>query len=130
MHYKDDYLFGKNQEKRIKPILDKHFKVELTHSSEQYSKYDFECDEFYIEIKSRKCSYNSFPTTLLTCNKITNVSKDLIFVFNFNDGIYYIKYDQDRFNNYLKKSFSRSGFSFDYKDYYYIPINDLLKIQD
>lgn len=128
MHYQIDYLYGKEQEKKVYPILKEHFDENLTQSPD-HSKHDFESDTVTIELKSRKCNFNTYPTTLLTCNKIVETSKRQIFCFNFQDGIYYIEYDPKLFDQFLKKSFSRSRRSGDYKMYYYIPIEDLTLIK-
>ncbi len=126
VNFEGDYIFGEKQQEIIKPILEKTFGSLI--SNDRYSKYDFENDNYYIEVKTRKNSYYTYPTTLLTCNKITNTDKTLIFIFNFTDGIYYIEYDEKIFNCFEKKMFSRINKKFDMKDYYYIPIDMLKKI--
>jgi len=52
-------------------------------------------------------------------------------LFLYNDGLYYIRYRKDRFKQYDKKMFVKNRD--DKKDvckyYYYIPIEDLKKIE-
>lgn len=126
VNFEGDYYFGEEQQQLIKPILEAKFG--MLKSNDRYSKYDFENESYYIEVKTRKNSYNTYPTTLLTSNKITKTDRSLIFIFNFTDGIYYIEYDEKIFNCFEKKLFSRINKKFDMKDYYYIPIDMLKKI--
>jgi hypothetical protein len=126
VNFEDDYIFGLSQEDKIKDILESKFGKLVKNS--RYCKYDFENEKYCIELKSRKNEYSKYPTTLLTCNKITDTKKKLYFVFNFEDGIYYIKYKEHIFNTFQKKPFSRINEEYDKKDYYYIPIICLKKI--
>ena len=130
MHWKESWEFGVEQEKIILPILKKQFGDDLELSKDRYAKYDAYNDQYCVEIKSRTCEYNKYPTTLLTCNKIHVTDRQMIFVFNFTDGIYYIKYNDEGFKKYFKKAYSRSKLSFDYKLYYFIPIEELIKLNN
>ena len=56
---------------------------------------DFYNEDIYIELKSRRNTYNKFNTTIIASNKIDYVktlNKKVIFVFNFIDGLFYIEY--------------------------------------
>ena len=131
VNYEKDYNWGEAQQRKIMPILKD--KWQGIQEQDRWSKYDFISDDVNIEVKSRKNAYNQYPTTLLTCNKVDNLVKKNIFIFNFvydikNDlsEIYYIEYDVNRFNNYERKMFSRANQSWDEKEYYFIPIEDLI----
>jgi len=126
VNYENDYQYGEQQQKHIKPLLEKHFG--FLNEKERYSKYDFENDEICIEVKSRKNKHNAYSTTLLTANKITDTNKKIIFIFNFTDKLMYIKYDKEKFNTYTKKMFSRANQRWDEKEYLYIPITDLIEM--
>lgn len=126
VNFENDYIFGASKENEIFDILEQKFGKLIKNS--RYSKYDFENEKYAIELKSRKCNYSFYPTTLLTCNKITNTNKKLYFIFNFTDGIYYIKYREHIFNTFEKKKYSRVNKTYDEKDYYFIPIEYLKKI--
>ena len=132
VNYEDDYLWGEAQQRRIFPTLEKKWKGLRPQS--RYAKYDAISDEVNMEIKSRKnLKWNSYPTTLLTMNKISDTSKPNIFIFNFvfdmtrnKSEIYYIEYDEEKFSKYERKMFSRAQIKSDEKDYVYIPVEDLI----
>lgn len=131
MSYKNDYEFGINQESKILDIIKSHFKDDnVIKTIERYSKYDFIGNNIY-ELKSRNNKYDAYPTTLITNDKIINTDKDLYFIFNFIDGVYYIKYDEIKFKNYLTTKFVRKQ-RIDYKDreqlHIFVPIVDLIRI--
>lgn len=131
VNYEKDYMWGEDQQKKIYPILKSRW-LNLKEQA-RYSKYDFISETVNMEVKSRKNAYNKYPTTLLTCNKVDDLSKTNIFVFNFvydmeNDlsEIYYIEYDEAKFSKYQTQKYSRAKQTWDEKDYYFIPIEDLI----
>jgi len=81
----------------------------------RFAIYDAKCKETntHYEIKARRCAMNSYPTTIIPYSKIAKKEEkdNLIFVFLFTDGLYYIKYNQDLFNTFETKniSYHRSG---------------------
>ena len=131
VNYENDYIWGEKQQRRIFPIL----KKEWNGIKEQgrWDKYDAVSMDINMEIKSRKnLRKDSWATTLLTMNKISDTSKTNIFVFNFvfdmernMSEIYYIEYDEEKFSKYEKKMFSRAKITADEKEYVYIPVSDL-----
>jgi hypothetical protein len=132
VNYEEDYEWGQSQEKKIFPILEKKWKGLI--QQRRYDPYDVISNEVNMEIKSRKgLRMNSYSKTLLTANKIRDTSKPNIFIFNFvfdmvrdKREIYYIEYDEEKFNKYERKMFSRAKKESDEKDYIYIPIEDLI----
>ena len=132
VNYEFDYLWGEQQQNKIQPILET--KWGTLRKTTRYAKYDLVSELINMEIKSRKnLRCNSYPTTMLTMNKISDTSKTNIFIFNFvfdmrrnKSEIYYIEYDEEKFNNYEKKAFSRASQSWDEKEYVYIPVCDLI----
>lgn len=125
--YPADYIFGTKQEDVVLPKIQEFFKREINKSEDKFSKSDFFDDQFYYELKSRTNNYNKYPTTMITEDKIRD-DKNLILLFNFTDGLYYINYEKDRFSKYEKKMFSRAKLSSNEKLHYYIPISDLQPI--
>jgi hypothetical protein len=132
VNYEKDYLFGEKQEKKIEKYLEAKWEG-IVHQ-DRYIQYDFINDKVNIEVKSRKyLNHNSYPTTLLTMNKISPTStKKTIFVFNFvfdmtrdMSEIYYIEYNEAKFSKYNRKMFSRANIKSDEKEYIYIPSEDL-----
>lgn len=125
--YPCDYKFGTKQEDLVLPIIQHFFKREINKSEDKFAKSDFFDDEFYYELKSRANNYNKYSTTMITADKIRD-DKNLILLFYFTDGLYYINYEKEKFLNYEKKMFSRANVSWNEKLHYYIPISDLQPI--
>lgn len=130
VHYPNDYKWGIQQEARLYPHLKSYFSPDLVQTPPK-SKYDFQAPNLLIEVKSRKNTYNKYPTTLITCNKVISIPDDtkIVFVFNFTDGVYYIEYDEELFDTFSIITFSRANLSYDEKDHYQIPINHLIKLE-
>ena len=132
VNYENDYIWGEAQQRRIFPTLQKKWKG--IKEQGRWDKYDAVSNQINMEIKSRKnLRWNSWATTLLTMNKISDTSKTNIFVFNFvfdmernMSEIYYIEYDEEKFSKYEKKMFSRAKITADEKEYVYIPVCDLI----
>ena len=132
VNYENDYIWGEKQQRRIFPILKKEWKG--IKEQGRWDKYDAVSMDINMEIKSRKnLRKDSWDTTLLTMNKISDTSKTNIFVFNFvfdmarnMSEIYYIEYDEEKFSKYEKKMFSRAKITSDEKEYVYIPVSDLI----
>ena len=134
VNYENDYNWGEAQQRKIMPTLKQ--KWNDIEEQDRWSKYDFISPSVNIEVKSRKNAYNKYPTTLLTCNKVDDLTKKNIFVFNFIHDlkknlseIYYIEYDKKKFDTYQKEMFSRANIQSDEKEYYYIPIEDLTLLE-
>jgi hypothetical protein len=128
--FKEDLKNGEEKENQIFGIIKDYFKDDkLEQKKGKYDKYDFKGDNFY-ELKNRTNKFNQYPTTLIALDKI--IADNLILLFNFTDGLYFIKYDKKLFDTFEIKKFQR-GYRPDIKDvkkdYLYIPIENLTKIQ-
>jgi hypothetical protein len=127
--FKKDYLFGKEKEKEVLEIIKIKFENNIIQSTNNFERYDFKGDKYYYELKSRNNTYSAYPTTLIEKAKIIN--DNIIFLFNFTDGLYYIRYSEKKFSKFECKEFVRHK-RYDYNDkprlYYYIPIEKLKKI--
>jgi len=128
MSFKQDYYFGLDQEEKVLPIIRNFFNRDIQKSINKFERFDYSDEKYKYELKSRNNTYNKYLTTLICADKI---SKNSIFLFNFLDGLYYIKYRKSKFNKFEKKLFVRNK-RYDYddkeKDYIYIPIEYLKKI--
>ncbi len=121
VHWKQSYTYGKAKEAEILPTIRAFFKREITPYPNQYDDFDFWDEETEYEVKSRTNTYSKYPTTMITLNKTTKpTNKQVVLLFNFTDGLYYINYNQEQFSKYEKKMFSRANI--------YIPIVDLKKV--
>lgn len=128
--FKLDYKFGKSKEDEILSIIKNQFKEDIVKSENLFERYDYKSDTHYYELKSRNNKYEAYPTTLIEKGKV--IAKNLIFLFNFTNGLYYIKYDKNEFDTFECKQYVRNK-RIDYKDipklYYFIPIKNLIKIE-
>jgi len=95
--YQADQLYGQEKEKELLPLLSKYFNFNLK-PKHKYFVFDYECDTAFIELKSRRGIRTEYPTTIVGKNKIDyadKCNKDVYFVFNFSDGLFYWKYDKE-----------------------------------
>ena len=126
-----DKKLGDSEEDRIIKIIEKKWNTKLIKNGES-SIIDFtaENDEYSVELKSRRNNYAKYPTTMIGNNKIDYIKKNnltCIFVFAFLDGDYYYKYNEnDDFKTDIGGRCDRGKPEF--KKYYYIPIENLIKL--
>jgi hypothetical protein len=128
MSFKQDYSYGLKKEDQLLPVIKSYFNRDIQKSTNKFEKFDFFDEKYKYELKSRNNSYDKYPTTLICADK---VCKRIIFLFNFTDGLYYIKYRKSKFNMFEKKMFvrnKRDDFNDLEKEYIYIPIEYLKKI--
>jgi len=130
----EDKEFGILQENEKKNIIDQYFACNSVKLSEHHC-YDFydKKTQTYYEIKSRKNAYNSYPDTVVGYNKIEYIpsrpGRLFYFIFNFTDGLYYIKYEQKLFDTFIVKKFGRwDRGKYEIKDHIFIPIKYLTKL--
>ena len=125
-----DYKFGITQENILLPLLKKTFENSLEKTKNKYCRYDFEGDSILIELKSRRCQSNTYPTTMIGNNKLQMAkkqSKDVYFCFGFTDGLFYHKFEND--NEYhIEKGGRYDRGKAEINDYVYIPISQLTKV--
>lgn len=130
-----DYSFGKQKEIESLPILNDYFKTTLTHNEHPMCPFDFENSLLAIEQKARHCSVNTYDETMLQYTKIQNCSlpaykdKERWFIFAFTDGVYGIRYDQQKFQKYTvlrSKIPDRVNIKEKEELRIYIPITDLV----
>lgn len=130
MSYVVDRQQGIEAEDEVLDTIQNKFKDNISKVNERFCKYDFEGDKYIYELKTRNNFYSSFPTTMIPQDKITISNKRQVFLFNFKDGLYYIKYRKKIFKHFEVKPFKR--FRSDYNDkeklYIYIPIEKLKEI--
>jgi hypothetical protein len=74
--------------------------------------YNNRAKTIYVELKSRRIRHDEYSTALIGLNKIEaciNPDVDYYFVYNYLDGIYYIKYDKTEFSAFeVDTSYQRS----------------------
>lgn len=105
--FKADKEFGDLKEIAMMSKLKQFFKNETIKSTKDlypndpFCKWDFEDDNgIKWELKSRRNTYQTYPTTILPCHKRPTGTGLFNFVFQFTDGDYYIPYDEMLFNTF------------------------------
>lgn len=132
MTFVRDYTFGKTNEEQVLMKICKVFDEQINPTT-NFCSWDFESDTAIYELKSRNHSSNTYPDVMIGYNKIQpfNNNKPQYFLFNFTDGLFYIKYDENIFTDFELKLFKREGRT-DYNDkpqvVCHIPIKNLTRI--
>lgn len=133
--FKVDFTFGKQSEEEVLPIIRKYFNDDnIQQTTDKFCKFDYFSDNVLFELKSRNLRHNTYNTTLIGLDKTINNNKDneVIFLFKFVDGLYFIKYNKKVFDAFEIKRFvrdPRSGYKDIPKLYLYIPVENLTKIE-
>lgn len=136
--HKIDCKLGESAEVETLPKLNQFFGVKLERL-DHYNKFDYMDinNNTLIELKTRRATKDKYSTTMIPLIKIaaakqikaTDPNCKIIFSFNFTDGLYYIEYDIDKFNNYKIASGGRCDRGFSEQSIYcYIPTAELIKI--
>ena len=95
------YEMGTKEEHKLLLPLKQFFKDDTIEPLPEGSKFDFVGEGIYVELKSRTCKKNTYETTCISVCKIEYAKlhcheSDFYFVFNFLDGVYYWKYNQEQ----------------------------------
>lgn len=140
LSYIEDKKFGLENEIKYLDILSNYFNTTFKKYDNNYSLLDFYSDDKkYIEMKSRRINHNQYPTAIFNVHKIDefnnivnkNNDSKLYIVFIYLDGVYYIEYNKEIFNNFQTKKYKRNeryGKIDTYNLCYFIPTNLLIKI--
>lgn len=127
-----DYLFGFNHEQMEKENLEKFFGVTLKMTS-KYHIFDYIGKNIAIELKTRRCAKDDYPTTMIPLHKINRAKRyikkqiNVFFCFKFNCGnIYYYEYTDKSDDEIVFKIGGRNDRGQpEYNMYGYIPIDKL-----
>jgi hypothetical protein len=129
----NDLAFGLNNEPIVIDHLTKYFNEDITNTKElgkgEYCCYDAIGNETKYEIKSRRCKYEQYDTTIIPVHKCKEDGR-LVFVFYFTNGLYYIQYDKETFVDFEVKPVRvfRQGASARPVPHFHIPIRRLTRI--
>lgn len=150
----DDLKYGYANESQILNKLNSTFSDIFRNTKElhgEYCNYDFEGSTTgkKIEMKSRRNKHDDFDKTIIPVHKCKNINGTApfdrkrncdtntdrkrncadIFVFQFTDGIYYIEYNEDKFNTFeIKNIISNRKDKCENKPHYFISIDDLIRM--
>jgi hypothetical protein len=128
----EDIKFGDLNELKSEQYIKEYFKQESLIKLSKFHQFDYEGNDAFFEIKSRRNLSKKYPTTMIGYNKIelamkTN-DKDVYFIFEFIDGSYYYKFNKDD-EHIIKKGGRSDRGRFEYKLYCYINVDKLIKIE-
>lgn len=122
---KADEEFGFEGEHNCMPYLKQL--VPDIHKNGRWAKIDFESEDTYLELKTRRMKRDKWETTLMPCDKIRPGKKNIL-VFNFTDELCYIVYNDRLFNSFEKRLFvckDRGNPQDKEKLHYFIPVHCL-----
>ena len=132
-----DLSYGTTKEMETKPVLEKFLNTELVVKG-GFHPFDFhnKTNTVYLELKSRRFNHDKYPTTMIGLNKVEYAKKnpgcDYWFAYNFEDGVWAVKYDPALFDSFEVKTDFRRSYRADCANYnqriVYIPIANLTKI--
>lgn len=100
-----DLKYGDMNEITLTPILQKFFEDDsLAKVKDPYGVIDFIGDKVHCELKSRRIKHAQYPTCLIGCSKIAKFKlreNNCFIVYKYLDGLFYIKFDKDLFENFV-----------------------------
>lgn len=73
--------------------------------TDRYCYFDYENDRYIIELKSRNCNHNSYPTAMINLPKIEkwkrfDPERKFIAAFLYKDGLYVWEYNEEQIESY------------------------------
>lgn len=131
-----DAIYGRHKEMEVKRLLPKIYNKNFKfYSTDIYATFDFmsEDENMILELKSRRCKSNTYPTTIVGLNKVLkgkqlqrDNDKVVKFLFNFTDGLY--EWDNQEYTIQPGGRTDLAG-NKGWKDYAHINIRDLKLLQ-
>lgn len=124
-----DYAFGTEAQARLLPRLRAFFGDDLSPTVDQFNHYDFESATAVYELKTRRIAHDRYPTTLIGANKVDHKhAKQQVYIFDFTDGTFYIRYDKATFDTLELAPFVRNAPGYVARPYLFIPVTALAPI--
>ena len=122
-----DIIYGEENELTILDILKN--KIPDVKRTKKFDEFDYETPSLKIELKSRRCNHNTYPTTMIGLNKVKKCEDPnlrYLFIFKFEDKTLWCEYNEDVFKNFEIKAGGRCDRGrVEKTDYCYIPISYL-----
>ena len=136
--FKTDIQKGKENEKRVYPIINQVFETSFKKSDNPFDEFDFYCykTKTMLEVKSICYTYGEKLEVMIGFNKIRYAirrleqSWDVWLLFSLKDGDYLYNFTElnlDWIRPYVGRS---DRYNSKQTDYYWIPITELTKIED
>jgi hypothetical protein len=115
---------------KVKEILDAKYSTDFIRTKE-FSLFDLRNEKlkYFVEVKKRNNEKNKYPTTMVGENKFIKAKEyyekgyNILFCFEFTDGIYYYKYCDETLE--IKIGGRKDRGKPEFKKYVYIPITKL-----
>jgi len=128
--FKQDFNLGIKSENKVLKFLNESYEDKFI-STTQNCEFDFTNNQYNIELKTRNNTYNKYPSTMVGYNKIKIAEEDSTdkkykFLFLFEDGLYCWDFEKDKYT--IKTGGRRDRGLYEYKQYAYIPIEELYLI--
>lgn len=117
------YAIGKASEDAVLQKLITYFARDIVQTTDKYNKFDFKCEQYSYELKTRTNKMNAYPSTMIGLNKMET---NAILLFKFIDCLTYINYDKDKFASYKIDYFTKYDVP---QAHIYIPVKDLIVIE-
>jgi len=92
-----DIKFGLQKECELFDAI-KQLDTNLIKTKSRYAPFDFESTDTLVELKSRNCKKDKYPTTMIGYNKVKKAlesNKQVYFCFSFTDGLFYYKVNKN-----------------------------------
>jgi len=122
--YPADNKKGRIEQVNLLPTIQKLFNRDIKIIENDLARFDYECDKYCYELKTRTNTKDKYPTTLIGRNK-TESDKKIIFLFKYTDCLCYIKYKKELFDTFEVKKFNRNVRASNKSDYLFIPVEHL-----
>lgn len=123
-----EYKYGLKGELACSELICNKFNVKK--NSNRWATFDYESDEYLVELKTRRCNSTQYKDVMMNAPKIDKArktDKKVIFVFNFLDGVFYWEFDK---NVELRTDINGRSDRGIYEEQimYYIPIDIMTKL--
>jgi hypothetical protein len=124
-----DLSMGEKNEIKFRKYLQESENIKIKKFRDKYSELDFRCNKRLMELKSRNNRMNRYADTMCGMNKIIKARNKIKrgysveVYFLFTDGLYKWDFVDNAFDVRMGGRNDRG--EYEYKEYAYIPINDL-----
>lgn len=133
-----DYALGTANEVPVQKKLEKFLGEPLVRRGGM-ALFDYdnnnETKMIFSEVKTRRIRHDAYPTAIIGANKVNeaqrNPNNTYWFFFDYVDGLYGIKYDEEKFSQYERTEYSRgdrADFHNRPQECFFIPSGDLTRV--
>jgi hypothetical protein len=127
--YPEDNRRGLIEQTNLLPVIRQFFNKDINEINNKLSPFDYECNKYFYELKTRTNTKDKYPTTMIGRNKIEGNKKSIL-IFKYTDCLTYIKYNKELFDTFEIKKFDRNVKESNKRDYIYIPVQYLKIIEN